>query len=70
MSQFTKSDFIHYLNCPKSLWLKKRKPTLFPEGGITAFQKKLVKDGYAVEAQVRDLIATRPDAERFSSQWV
>jgi Domain of unknown function(DUF2779) len=70
MPALTKSDFIQYLNCPKSLWLKKRKPTFYPEGDFTPFQMKLVRDGYAVEAQVRALIATHPDAEKFSSQWV
>ena len=68
MPSLTKSDFIQFLNCQKSLWLKKRKPDVYPEGEFTAFQQKLVRDGYAVEAEVRRLLDGRPNAQRYVSQ--
>lgn len=53
--QFTKADFIQYLNCPKSLWLLKREPENYPHGEFSAFRKKLIREGYEVEQYVRQL---------------
>lgn len=53
--QFTKADFIQYLNCPKSLWLLKREPENYPHGEFSAFRKKLIREGYEVERYVRQL---------------
>lgn len=49
----TKTDFLHYLNCPKSFWLSKREPDNFPEGEFSAFQEKLVREGQDVEDYFR-----------------
>ncbi len=49
----TKSDFIHYLNCPKSMWLSKRDPEVYPSGEFSAFRKKLVAEGAEVERYFR-----------------
>jgi CRISPR/Cas system-associated exonuclease Cas4 (RecB family) len=46
---FSKTDFIQYLNCPKSLWLLKRDPDAYPYGEFSAFMKKLTREGYDVE---------------------
>lgn len=46
---FTKTDFIHYLNCPKSLWFLKNKPELYPHAEFSTFLQKLVREGYEVE---------------------
>ena len=51
--QFTKTDFIHYLNCPKSLWLLKREPENYPHGEFSAFMRKLTREGQEVERYVR-----------------
>ena len=47
--KLTKTDFIHYLNCPESLWLLKNRPEEYPKGEFSLFIKKLIKDGYEVE---------------------
>lgn len=49
----TKTDFIQFLNCPKSLWLLKRDPDHYPYGEFSTFMQKLVREGYEVEGYVR-----------------
>lgn len=51
--QLTKTDFIQYLNCSKSLWLSKHDPDNYPQGEFSAFLQKLVREGYRVEEQVK-----------------
>jgi hypothetical protein len=51
----TKTDFIQYLNCPKSLWLLKNKPEEYPKGEFSLFLEKLIKDGYEVEEYAKQL---------------
>ena len=59
MVALTKTDFIQFLNCPKSLWLMLNKPSDYPFGEFSAFQQKLAAEGYEVEAYVRQLIRER-----------
>ena len=66
----SKTDFIQFLNCPKSLWLKKRKPEVYPEGEFSEYAKKLSAEGYLVEDYVRQLVRGRPDAAAYSFQVV
>lgn len=47
--QITKTNFLHYLNCPKSLWLLKNKHSKYPNGKFSMFLEKLIKEGYEVE---------------------
>lgn len=51
--QLTKTDFIQYLNCPKSLWLLKNAPDEYPNGEFSVFLQKLTREGYEVERYVR-----------------
>jgi len=53
--QFTKTDFIQYLNCPESLWLYKNKPAEYTKSEFSLFLKKLIKEGYEVESCVNQL---------------
>ena len=53
MSILTKTDFIQYLNCPKSLWLLKNAPDEYPFGEFSVFLQKLTREGYEVERYVR-----------------
>lgn len=55
MLRLSKTDFIQYLNCPESLWLKKNKTDQYPKGEISLFLEKLVKEGYEVEAYAKQL---------------
>ena len=51
--RFTKTDFIQYLNCPKSLWVLKKDPDNYPDGEFSAFRQKLTREGYEVERYVQ-----------------
>lgn len=62
--QLTKTDFIQYLNCPKSLWLLKNKPEDYQKGEMSLFLEKLIAEGYEVEEQAQKLFPhaiTLPD---------
>lgn len=59
--QFTKTDFVQYLNCPKSLWLLKRAPETYPHGEFTAFMQKLTREGYEVEHYVQQFFQNAGD---------
>ena len=67
--QFTKSGFIQYLNCPKSLWLLKIDPDNYPYGEFSAFMQKLTREGYEVERYVRQFFENAGDRS-FSFQMV
>ena len=62
MHQLTKTDFIHYLNCPKSLWLLKNKPEDYEKKEMSLFLEKLITEGYEVEEQAQKLF---PNAVTF-----
>lgn len=68
MLQLSKTDFIQFLNCARSLWLRKHAPDEYPEAEFSAFLQKLVKDGYLVESYVRDLFQTRDGSSRYIFQ--
>lgn len=68
--QISKTDFIHYLSCPKSFWLLKHKPGLYPHGEFSDYAKKIVAEGHEVEEQVQNLLSSQPDADRFSFQSI
>lgn len=53
MLSLTKTDFIQYLNCPKSLWWLKHDPDSYPHGEFSVFLQKLTREGYEVERYVR-----------------
>ena len=57
--QLTKTDFIHYLQCPESFWLAKKEPEKNPKKEFSLFLQKLIKEGYEVESYVDKLF---PDA--------
>ena len=66
----SKTDFIQFLHCPKSLWLLKHKPNAYPHGEFSDYSQKLAAEGYEVEAYVRQLIEAGADAAQFSFQTV
>jgi hypothetical protein len=68
--EISKTDFIHYLNCPKSLWLLKYKPDRYPHGEFSDYMKKLTAEGYEVEAYALKLIINQSDAASYSFQSV
>lgn len=68
--RLTKTDFIQFLNCAKSLWLKTKRPDDYPKGEFSAYAQKIAAEGYQVEAQVRDLIAAWSDAHAYQFQRI
>ena len=58
---FTKTDFIQFLNCPESLWLRKNKPKEYPDGEFSLFVYKLIKEGYEVEKYAKMLFSNAVD---------
>lgn len=66
----SKSDFLAYQDCAKSAWLKRHKPEAIDWPTPSAFHRMLMQDGYAVEREVRALVASWPDAERYAFQQV
>jgi hypothetical protein len=67
---FTKTDFIQYLHCAKSLWLAQNKPEFYPVGEMSAFVQKLAAEGYEVEAYVKQHVAKLADNDAYSFQAV
>ena len=51
----TKTDFIHYLRCSKSLWLLKHKPDIYPHREFSEFLQKITREGYEVEEYAQQL---------------
>ena len=51
----TKTDFVHYLQCPRSLWLLKHKPEIYPHKEFSDFLKKITREGYEVEGYAQQL---------------
>ncbi len=50
--QLSKTDFIQYLKCPESLWIKKHEPDRYPLVESSVLLQKIVREGYEVEDQV------------------
>ncbi len=61
LMQLTKTDFIQYLNCPKSLWVLKHEPENYLQGEFSAFLQKLTREGYQVERYVQQYFANAED---------
>ncbi|MCY4577191.1 MAG: DUF2779 domain-containing protein [Candidatus Kaiserbacteria bacterium] len=51
----TKTDFVHYLQCPRSLWLLKHKPEIYPHKEFSDFLKKITREGYEIERYAQTL---------------
>ena len=60
--QLSKTNFLHYLDCSKSLWLLKHKPSLFPPKKISTYEDKLAKEGYDVQKLVQNYMSQRTDS--------
>ena len=54
--QLSKTNFLQYLGCSKSLWLLKHKPGLYPSRTISNYEDKLASEGYEVQRLVQDYL--------------
>ena len=68
--QLSKTDFLQFLHCPKSLWLLKRKPELYEHGPFSDYLQKIVTEGYEIEAFVEEFLCVQADADKYSFQSV
>ena len=68
--ELTKTNFIQYLNCPKSLWLSLHKPEVYPKGEFSEYAQKLTQEGYEVEAYVKQLLQAQTDHDHYSFQEI
>lgn len=59
--RLSKTDFIHYLHCSKSLWLLKKDPESYPDGEFSEFLAKLVREGFEVEEYFYKLLENNPE---------
>ena len=66
----SKTDFLKFLHCSNSLWLSKHKPDLCTKDLLSDYQKKIINDGYEVEAYVKEFLSSQSDACRYSYQSV
>lgn len=64
----TKTDYIQYLNCPKSLWLKHNRPEIYPDDSFSNFLVKLAAEGYEVESYAKQAVSGYPDAASYHFQ--
>lgn len=66
--QLTKTDFVQFLHCSKSLWLMLNKPDIYPFDEPTDHGQKLIEEGYLFESYVEQLIRSWPNASEFTFQ--
>lgn len=65
----TKSDFIQYLGCPKSLWLLKRQPQDYPQVEPSVFDRKLAREGKEIEQYVRQHFESEGRSVSFQQEF-
>jgi CRISPR/Cas system-associated exonuclease Cas4 (RecB family) len=68
--QLSKTNFLQFLKCPKSLWLLKRKPSLYPHRTISNYEDKLAAEGYEVQKLVQDFLLREHNADKYSFEKV
>lgn len=68
--KLTKSAFLDYRACSKSLWLRHNRPDAIDWPAPGSMVRMLMRDGYAVETQVRELVKGWPDPHQLSFQRV
>lgn len=68
LGALSKSDFLAYRECPKDLWLRRKRPLHVAAAPPSDFDRLLMEDGYAVEAIALESFRARPDAHLFEFQ--
>ena len=66
MIKLSKTNFLHFLGCSKSLWLLKHKPREYPHKTASTYEDKLAIAGYEVQKLVQDYLVQQSDAEQYS----
>ena len=68
--QLSKTDFIQFLQCPKSMWLLRRKPELYQKGPFSDYMQKIVTEGYAIEESLKSYLSSQEDRDKYFYQTV
>lgn len=68
--QLSKTDFIQFLQCPKSLWLLRRKSELYQRGAFSDYMQKIVTEGYAIEESLKSYLSSQKDRDKYFYQTV
>ena len=66
--QLSKTDFLQFLHCAKSLWLLRRKPTFYQHGPFSDYLQKIVTEGYEIELYLKTFFSSQVDAAKYSYQ--
>ncbi len=66
----TKTNFLQYLGCSKSLWLRKHKPSLYPDQRMSTYEDKLAWEGYEVQRLVQGSLLMRDNKSHYSFEKV
>ena len=64
--QLTKTNYLQFLKCPKSLWLLKHKPHLYPKSTTSKYEVKLAAEGYDVQKLVEQHLLQEEDTSMHS----
>jgi len=62
----TKTDFLKYLSCDKSLWLQKNKPSSYIVPKKSIYEEKLSDEGYKVQNELQKYLNNKPDSNQYS----
>jgi CRISPR/Cas system-associated exonuclease Cas4 (RecB family) len=63
--QLTKTNFLQFQNCPKSLWLLKNKPKLYPQNVGSNSEDKLAAEGYEVQRLVQKFLQSTENSDKY-----
>ncbi len=64
--QLTKTNFLHFLECQKSFWLLKHKPSKYIHKEVSTYDDKLAYEGYEVQKLVQDFLMEKKDKKYYS----
>ena len=63
--QLTKTNFLQFQKCPKSLWLLKNKPKIYPRKVGSNYEDKLAAEGYEVQRLVQDFFQKHESSNKY-----
>ena len=63
--QLSKTDFLHYQACSKSLWLLKHKPKIYPHKSHSNYDAKLAQEGYQVQKNVTNFLLRKNSGREY-----
>jgi len=63
--QLSKTDFLHYQACSKSLWLLKHKPEIYPHKSHSPYDEKLADEGYKVQQLLTNFLRNQHDGTEY-----